>query len=177
MTLPSQALLTELLSYDHATGQLRWQNRPRSMFKRDQDWKRWNNRYGGCLAFTATNKYGYLVGAVNDKVYRAHRIIWKMVHGTEPNQIDHQDGNRTNNRLTNLRDVTGQENQMNMKRSRANLSGVTGVCWDKSKQRWKATIGVDGRTVNLGRFHTKEEAINARKNAEAQYGFHSNHGR
>ena len=177
MSYPKQEDLKQLLDYDPASGQLTWKERPLEMFSRKQDWLRFNRRYAGQPAFTAVNHWGYLVGGIHNKIYRAHRVIWALVHGNNPDQVDHIDGDKLNNSLANLREVTGQENQQNMKRSKSNQSGVTGVCWDNTKQLWKATIGVDCKTVNLGRFPTKEEAIAVRLAAEKEYRFHENHGR
>jgi len=147
------------------------------MFTNQRYCKQWNDRYAGKPAFTAVDRKGYLVGAIFDRNYRSHRIIWKMVYGTDPDQIDHVDGNRTNNRLKNLRDVSGRQNQLNMGRGKANKSGVVGVCWDKQRKRWTATITVNRKTVNLGRFVDKDDAIAARRQAEIDHGFHPNNRR
>ena len=177
MLASDRQILLQLLDYNPLTGELTWKFRPSEFFSNERYAKQWNDRYAGKRAFTAVDAKGYHVGGIFDQTFRANRIIFMMVHGYIPNQVDHEDGNPQNDRLTNLRDVTGQQNQQNMRRSRANQSGVTGVCWDKNKRRWKATIGVDGKTVNLGRFLTIKQAIQARQEAEAKYGFHPNHGR
>ncbi len=64
-----------------------------------------------------------------------------------------------------------------MSKSKKNTSGVTGVTWDKSNNRWIAQIVIDGRHKKLGRFTDFSKAVDARKNAEVLYGFHKNHGK
>jgi len=113
---------------------------------------------------------------VNGKLYRAHRLIWLLVHKVWPeNQIDHIDGNSLNNRLENLRDVTHAENGRNQKKRKTNTSGHTGV--GRFRDKWKAQIAVSGRVIYLGLFTDLDEAVTARKAAEVKYNFHANHGK
>lgn len=175
--LPSQETLKTLLDYDPLTGVLTWRDRPRELFPTDRAHKTWNARYAGKPAFTAVDRKGYLVGAINDINFRAARVIFKWVHDIDPIQVDHEDGDRQNNRLLNLRDVSGQQNQMNMKTPSNNTSGHIGVVWDASRSRWAARIKHQGKHIHLGRFIDMKDAIAARKAAEAKYGFHQNHGR
>ena len=97
--------------------------------------------------------------------------------GIDAHQVDHEDGNNQNDRWYNLRDVTNQQNQQNMKRASNNTSGTTGVSWNAAKNRWEAKIKSNAKTIHLGRYADINDAINARKQAEKQYGFHPNHGR
>ncbi len=175
--LPSQSELQDLLDYDPATGILRWKPRRQSRFPSTRNQKSWNTRYAFKAAFTAIDRKGYNVGAIFNTNYRAPRVIWKLVYGGDPIQVDHEDGNTQNNRLKNLRNVTGIQNQRNMKRAINNTSGVTGVSWNNTKKRWEAKIKVNGSTIHLGRFASFNDAIIARKKGETQYGFHPNHGR
>ena len=112
-----------------------------------------------------------------NKQAKAHRVIWKMIYGTEPDQIDHDDRNRSNNRLKNLHAATVVTNQQNTKKSSNNTSGVTGVSFDRVDGKWLAAIGIGGKRKTLGRFKDKEDAIKARQDAEKLYGFHPNHGK
>jgi hypothetical protein len=107
------------------------------------------------------NGSGYLVVTVDGMRLLAHRIAFAMSHGEWPHgQIDHIDGNRTNNRLSNLRDVTPGENNQNQRRARGNsTSGFLGV--SRQRQRWKAEIKLDGRRYCLGTYDTPEEAHEA----------------
>ena len=72
--------------------------------------------------------------------------------------------------------VTKTINMRNVARTRANTSGATGVVWYKRKAKWHARIGVNGKQHSLGYYDSFEEAVSARKRANAQWGFHTNHG-
>lgn len=84
-----------------------------------QNADRWNNTFAGKRAFTARHERGYLRGLINGRQYRAHRIIYKMCHDTEPAFIDHINGDTGDNRLVNLRSVSHAENMQNQKHHRA----------------------------------------------------------
>ena len=118
---------------------------------------------------------GYLTVRINNKNTRLHRLIWKLVYNDEPEQIDHINGIRDDNRLCNLRAVTNSVNSKNVKLKANNKTGHFGVSYESNA--WRARITVDGKKIHLGRFKTKEEAVNARKKAESIYGFNANHGR
>lgn len=173
--LPSQAMLNKILRYDGE--KLFWRERPVDMFEAAGEAKRWNTRYAGEEAFTTDGDNGYKQGRIFGRKYLAHRIIWKLVHGTDPEQVDHINGIRDDNRIENLRSVTSQENLKNQKMCSNNTSGVMGVYWYKRLGKWSARIMVAGKNKHLGYFTDKFDAIKARKNAEKEHGFHTNHGR
>ena len=101
-----------------------------------------------------------------------------MVHNSFPkNSIDHINGVKTDNRISNLRDVSAKENQRNRPLSCLNTSGYTGITWLVGAQKWRAQITLSGRSKYLGRFEKFCDAVKARKEAEVKYGFHPNHGR
>lgn len=83
--------------------------------------------------------------------------------------VDHINHNKLDNRRENLRICTTQQNNMNQGEQSRNTSGTTGVYWHKSERRWYASIGIHGRLVHLGRYKTKEEATEARRQAEIEY--------
>lgn len=176
-SLPSRQYLNTILSYDPATGELTWKSRPLSHFKDQRGCSTWNTMFAGKPAFTATDRKGYRVGAINNEGQRAHRVIYMLMTGSDPDQIDHIDGDPSNNRWTNLRSLPGGLNQKNMKRPRNNQSGHIGVFWREDKQRWLAYITSDKKRINLGHFEDINDAIAARKQAEIDHGFHPNHGR
>ena len=133
---------------------------------------RLGNAVAGCL-----NEYGYSRLQVNGKGYYSHRVIWCLLTGEfPPEEIDHINHKRNDNRMSNLRIVTHQENQKNRKMRNDNTSGKTGLSWHKRDEKWQVDIKVDGKTTYIGSFNDKAEAIKARKAANIKYGFHANHG-
>lgn len=170
-------LLKSLLHYDPETGFLFWKHRPRHLFKADGDMKKWNTKYAGKRALNAVHSEGYLYGPIFAKQHRAHRVAWAISYGEWPDNIDHINRVRTDNRLSNLRNVSLAENNRNLPMRKNNTSGVTGVSWSNLHNRWVAQICVDKRVTYLGLFDTIEEAAAARAAANVKYGFHENHGR
>lgn len=116
---------------------------------------------------------------VNGKLILVHRIIWEMQCGEIPEGmcIDHIDGDTFNNKISNLRLVTHQENHKNQKKRSNNKSGYLGVTWNKQHKKWQASIRVNRKVKYIGFFNDIEEAARARKSADIEYGFHQNHGR
>lgn len=162
----NQGLVKSLFNYVPSTGKLYWSNPTSKIIKPGSE--------AGCIS--SRDKYVTIV--IHGKRYMAHRLIWLYMTGSYPeNQIDHINHNRSDNRWSNLRDVTHRENHQNRPMSKANKSGVVGVSWDKARNRWGASIKVENKKVHLGRFKDKEEAIKARKDAEIKYGFHPNSGK
>lgn len=167
--LPSE--LRALLAYDASTGELLWR-------MRRQGTPQWNARYAGKPALTATDDRGYRVGEILHSRALAHRVAWAIHHGEWPTaHIDHISGDRTDNRMSNLRLSPGGENARNAQRSTRNKSGVTGVRWYRQVGKWHAQIMVDGRNHHLGFFNGFDEAKAAREAANSTYNYHPNHGR
>ena len=162
----TQEILQELLDYDPLTGILKWKERDRKWFKTDGRHICWNKRYANTVAgakFKPINNYThYLCVKLFKKTHKAHRLIWLHQYGYLPNQIDHIDRDGTNNRLNNLRDVSGSINNHNRRVHRNNKSGVTGVCFNNFTQHWEAYKMVNKKNYRLGSFNTKNEAIKAR---------------
>lgn len=166
-----------VLRYDPETGKLFWKPRPPETFATERAAKIWNGRFAGAEAFTSDDGAGYRQGSINYRTYRAHKIAWLLHSGTWASVVDHINGDRSDNRAANLRGATSQQNATNQKRSRANTSGVVGVYWVKRDTRWASMIVVNGKTIGLGRYHSFESAVAARKEAEKKHSFHENHGR
>lgn len=173
-------LLNKLLLYQPATGKLFWKERLYEDFPHLKSSRvdGWNTRYARKVAFTCVNKDGYYAGAVLGKQKLAHRVIWKMYNKDWPKYlIDHIDGDKLNNRLCNLREVSAAENNRNLPLKSGNKTGFFGLYQIKNG-RWQARIGGEGgRKIHLGCFDTFEEAVKCRKEAEVKYGYHENHGR
>lgn len=170
----TQSLLKELLDYDPSTGLFRWRQRdPASHNSRSVAWSR---RRAGMVA--GYMERGYTRITVCGTQYKAHRLAWLYVHGSFPsNQIDHINGSRSDNRIDNLRDVTQDENGKNQKMFVTNTSGMAGVFFDNTVKKWKAVIVANRKSRFLGLYASKKDAIEARRLAEVEYGFHPNHGR
>lgn len=168
--LPSKAELHRLLEYNEKTGVLLWKHR-------DDVQESWNVRYAGKPALNSKNKRGYLYGSLLGKTVRTHRVIWKWIYGTEPNVIDHDNGIRWDNRKVNLNNGTVASNQKNTKLRVDNKSGHHGIRYRNDINKWHAYINCNGKQINLGTFDELHEAIHAREQADAEYGYNPNHGR
>ena len=100
------------------------------------------------------------------KKIRIHRLIMDCPDNMV---VDHINHNPLDNRKSNLRICTQQQNNKNQKKKTNNKSGVIGVSWDRSRGKWCAQIMHNNKHIHLGRFDTIEEAIEARKHAEITY--------
>lgn len=169
--------LRELLEYNPNTGKLKWRSRGLSYFgNNSRVCKIWNTKCAG--KEVGSSSYSYVRVSLNSISYKGHRVAWAIYYGEWPKgQLDHINGVKTDNRIVNLREVFGNGNSKNMPKQRNNTSGVVGVYWFKRDNLWKAQIQVNNKSIHLGYFTNKQDAINARKQAEMDYGFHPNHGR
>lgn len=98
--------------------------------------------------------------------FNLHRLVMDC---PEDMVVDHINHNKLDNRKSNLRICTHQQNDINKSKTSKNTSGIVGVGWVKSRNKWRAYIGLNNKFINLGYFNTKEAAIQARKNAEIEY--------
>jgi hypothetical protein len=170
--------LRELVAYNPDTGELRWKLRGVEHFRRDRDCDGWNTKYAGKVAFNTLWPNGYRAGHLFKKTYLAHRVAWAVHHGHWPElQIDHINGRREDNRICNLRVVSAEDNQKNVKQRRDNTSGAKGVDYLPTSGLWRARIVQNGKRQTLGRFADLSEAVAARLRAEQVCGYHPNHGR
>ena len=174
--IPDQALLLSLLRYEPNTGKLYWKPRDLASFKTPSAGLTWNKRFANKEAFTAKRPDGYFGGSINHINLLAHRIIFKMLHGYDPIQVDHDDQDRSNNRDYNLIDASAASNSKNTKLYTNNTSGSAGVSWDAARSKWIASITVNYSHKFLGRFDLLEDAVAARKAAEILHSFPPNHG-
>jgi len=145
----------ELLDYDPETGKLYWRNRDRNMFPNDRIWKTWNTRYSGKEAFTTVHPNGYLRGGIFKKDYLAHRVIWVVVHGYWPTEIDHVDRDAGNNRLSNIREVSHAQNAANRVHP-VGKSGHRGTFFFYGK--WRTHVMQNQKVVWRGSFSSPEAA-------------------
>ena len=117
------------------------------------------------------NPKGYVTTRLNGKYVGVHRLIYCMVHGQMPDVIDHLNHNPSDNRISNLRDVTHAENLRNRSSGKSNKSGIIGVCFNENKNRWLVNIRHNGQSFHLGSFTNFINAVKARAYAEKQLGY------
>lgn len=153
--LPDRLYLMEIFDYDPLTGKLSWKD---------------PNRYVKEVGSKARKNNAYKQVIVDGKLYLAHRLIWLMVTGDEPQGfIDHVNRVRSDNRFVNLRQCTRSENCMNTSRRSCNKSGFVGVFWLSRYKKWKAYITANGKQNYLGVFSNLEDAIEARRLGELKF--------
>ena len=112
---------------------------------------------------------GYVEIALEGKRYLAHRLAWLYVYGIFPvNLIDHVNGNRADNRISNLREASRSENAQNMRNAHDDngSSGLLGV--SKNGYGWQARICLNGKQRYLGTFPTPQEANSAYLSAKRE---------
>lgn len=140
------ARLRELLNYDELTGNFTWRHPGK---------KRRLDRPAGCVKAP-----GYIVIRVDGVLLRAHRLAWLYVHGKWPAlEIDHIDGNPSNNVLANLREADSRMNKQNRHVARSDSStGIMGVQYDKKRGLYSTRIQTPSGIKFLGRFADPLEA-------------------
>ena len=172
--LPSPEVLRQLLRYEPGTGKLFWRERGPEWFTRGGSAAAWNDAFAGREAFTADDGAGYRQGSIFDQSFRAHRIAWAISYGVWPqNHIDHINGDKSDNRLCNLRDASRSENMSNSQKRVDNTSGFKGV--SRAAGKWVARIYARGKKHHIGYFDTAEDAAAAYAKASAE--LHGEFGR
>lgn len=127
--------------------------------------KRKDKPYAGWM-----DALGYIHIRLGDKLYLSHRLAWLYVYGAWPiDNLDHIDGNPSNNRISNLREAPQLLNCRNGITKRKNASIRSGVSFDNTRKKYRAYITVNRRQIPLGRFDLVDDALSARKAAEAKY--------
>lgn len=161
--------IRNLFSYDHESGVLIWKNPPNKH-------KRLIGLPAGAKKTSRSSGKSYIYIIIDNISYSAHRIAWAHYHGSHPkNQIDHLNGDGTDNRIINLEDKTADENQKNKKLFCNNKTGIPGVRL-QSNGSFRTEIRVMNKHIHLLVTNDFFEACCARKSAENKYGFHENHG-
>lgn len=163
--------ISNLVDYNHETGKLIWLPRLHNFGRR-------KFRHAGKMAFNTTKPSGYKQGNLLGKTYYAHRVAWAIYYGSWPNKsIDHINGIKTDNRISNLRLAEDSENQYNKTRQSNNTSGYKGVSWSTSNSGWIAQIRHGRVSECLGTFKSAELAHNAyKKAADRLHGEYKNYG-
>jgi hypothetical protein len=172
--------LREVLHYDPYSGQLFWRERSRERFtgpRAETMWKAWNKRHAGKHALTTKHSHGYLTGRVFDRFIYAHRAAWAIFSCEWPTmEIDHINGDPSDNRIENLRHVSHATNLRNCKLSKNNSTGFMGVWLDMRSNTYAAEFSVGGHRTRLYGFGSAAEASVALKTKRAAYDFGPNHG-
>ena len=123
--------------FEYRDGKLYWKNNRGRIRAGDE---------AGCV-----RPDGYMRVRINFVSYYAHRIVFLMHHGYMPQNIDHINGNRSYNRIENLRECTPSQNQKNRK-PEASKSGIKGVIWNKDRNSWTVRVTINGKSKYIGSF-------------------------
>ena len=168
-SLPPQGVLRQLLRYEPETGKLFWLRRGPEWFASQASCKIWNLRFAEKEAFTSTTCDGYKQGSILGQRYKAHWLIWALVNGPQgKSYVDHINGDRADNRLTNLRLATHAQNLWNRGPAKNNALQVKGVYQDKRRGTWNAEIAADKCRKRKTGFPTMEAAVAARREMETE---------
>ncbi|MEZ9229987.1 HNH endonuclease [Vibrio amylolyticus] len=148
--------LAGLLNYDPKDGTLHWNSNP--------------SPYLNYIGKEAGAKHGKWQVKYKGKRHQASILAWVITHGEMPSKrVQHLDNNPLNIKLENLALATHREYTRKQCLKRNNRSGVKGVCWDKSRNKWLVTIKKDYKPIFIGRYDDFSEAVAARKAAEAEH--------
>jgi hypothetical protein len=161
-SLPSQPVLHEWLDYDAATGIFRWAKEPRPA-----------RSLLGQVAGTRRGSGHIYIGVRGFPQLAAHRIAWVWMHGSisDEIEIDHEDGNPSNNAISNLRLATSAQQKMNKGVQSNSRSGLKGAYYHACRKgkKWRSQIKVGQRLIFLGYFDTAREAHGAYLRAASQH--------
>ena len=142
-----------LLTYDPLSGEFHW--------KRSRGGRKAGSRAGHLQTFKESGKK-YWVIRIHNQLILASRLAWAFMKGEWAKEVDHKDGDSTNDIFSNLRSATHSQNMSNTHRRRDNKSGYKGVSWDEINKKWVVRIRVpNGRYENLGRFSNAAEGHQA----------------
>lgn len=156
--------LIYLLSYNADTGVFTWNDTEHRVI-------------AGSVAGFTHNVKGYRFITIDGVWYREHRLAFLYMTGEfPPDQVDHINHIRHDNRWVNLRLCSNKENHKNQKLSKSNKSGVYGVQFVTKTGRWRSFITIQRKNIHLYSGYDLFQACCARKSAENKYGYHKNHG-
>lgn len=149
--LPDRALLNEILDYEPETGLLRWKKALSTS----------NAKVGSIAGCHSPSQARYVDISIGGQLYKAHRVIWKMMTGNDPEEVDHINGRKSDNRWSNLREANRSQQMRNMRSKLKPLPrGVT-----RHSNGYRARITIEGKTVALGYFKSVDDAREAYQSA------------
>lgn len=159
-SLPELVDLNRWLTYDSVSGDIFWNRRDPAEFVSVKSSKIWNSKYEGKIAGSQHYSNNYIEIRLPDgKLYKAHRLAWKMFYGAEPKRIiDHINGVANDNRIINLREATHKENSRNMKV--VGCVDYKGVSLTEDG-KYTSGITVNSLRIDLGNYVTAEDAARA----------------
>lgn len=146
----------EVFDYTPSTGSLQWKVTLNSRAPAGSE--------AGCL-----RKDGYKQVRLDGEAILVHRLIHLMQTGRMPEEVDHRNRKRCDNRWKNLRPASSSANNHNKGSYSTNTSGCKGVSWDKSIGKWIARVWIEKKLIYLGSFLDKDKAVRARQRANKQF--------
>lgn len=123
----------------------------------------------GSVAGTICAIEGYRRISINHRRYRSGRLAFFYMTGRWPEQVDHINRIRDDDRWINLRDADNSQNNSNRDLQKNNVSGCSGVCWSKRCKKWQVQVGINGRNIYLGMYEDKELADLVSVEAKSKY--------
>jgi len=146
MSILTVERLKDVLKYDQNTGDFYWNKIKHYRFKV-------GDKAG------SINKFGHIQIKFDNKIHYAHRLAWLYIYGIHPqHEIDHINGNSSDNRIENLRDCQHHQNLLNRPKQKNNTSGYKNVYWAKTMNKWMVRIKVNKIDHVKGYFDCVEDA-------------------
>lgn len=164
-----------ILNYDPISGIFTWRKR----HGKGRSVSVFNALYAGMQAGSIVSsnksKTNYIAIKINGKSYKAHRLAFLFMGENPPDEVDHLDHDGTNNKWENLRASNRFDNQKNLPIQKSNKTGVVGVNWHKAANKWQArAVDCSGKRIDIGRYDSFEDAVNARKKYEVEFKYYQN---
>lgn len=170
----------ELLGYHPETGALFWKARSSTEFRTQAYADSWNRQNAGKPALTPSDRHGYLRGRICGHECKAHRVAWAIFHGAWPEGvIDHINGDPSDNRISNLRDVPRYLNQRNARLRKDNKTGISGIRRKSPKKSGAAWLFVNAEksaTIPQKSFRCLGQAVRHRNAVLRSLGYQPDHG-
>ena len=119
---------------------------------------KWANKISMGFPLGSKNKDGYLQFSIQRKKHYVHRLVFLYHYGFLPESVDHIDGDKSNNRIENLRAASLHQNNYNVKTRKSSKSGFKNVNWNKKNNNWNVTLAANNKSMYFGAFDDLELA-------------------